>query len=121
MVKKALLISVILICGSCSVQDNELDYLTDTKQIKVLCQGSISAKANKPLYALLLDGKFYKIDAFLDDIPPSEIVRVSILKGERALAKYGAIASFGVIELEYKPAFKEQILSKNLEELTVTL
>lgn len=121
MIKSLLLFSVILLFGSCSVQDNDLDYYTDTQQIKLICQVSVSTEKTDPLYALLLEGKYYKIDDFFKDIPISALAKVSILKGKKATAKYGASASYGAIELEYKPAYRKQLLAKNLEELTVTI
>ncbi|RXG15501.1 hypothetical protein DSM03_102268 [Leeuwenhoekiella aestuarii] len=121
MIKKLLIILLLAFCCNCSVQDNEHDDLTDTKQIRLICQSSTSAEENKPLYVLLIDSKFYKIDNFLETIPPSELSKISVLKGQKALAKHGSKASKGVIELEFKPAFKKQLLAKNLEELTLTL
>ena len=67
MIKSLLLFSVILLLGSCSVQDNDLDYYTDTQQIKLICQVSVSTEKTDPLYALLLEGKYYKIDDFFKE------------------------------------------------------
>jgi len=65
---------------------------------------SPNSKGNEPLY--VIDGKV-KPEVQLEKIAPDDIKAINVLKGEKALEKYGNKGQNGVIEITMKP-YKER-------------
>lgn len=122
MIKNLLLVLLIICCCNCSVQELENEPVVESKTFRLVSRSSVSATKNKPLYVAFLKNRYYKLKkGILEDIPPSGISKIQVLKGEKALTKYGDKALNGVIEIEYKPEFHKQLLEKDLEELALKI
>lgn len=79
---------------------------SDTTKI-VIRQGKKEASSEEPLF--VIDGKMVAPpnDRNLQELDPDDIDRINVLKGEKALEKYGAEGKDGVVEIFTKKAAKK--------------
>ena len=72
----------------------------ESRKISVRDVGSADPDASKPLY--VIDGKVADKDFNPDSIAPENIKSITVLKGDKATAKYGEKGTNGVIEISLK-------------------
>lgn len=83
------------------MQDGKSVSVLHTLPIRFkLASGKSEQASDKPKPLVFLDGKRY--DGEMDDIDPESIASVNVVKGDKAIAKYGADAANGVVEIVTK-------------------
>ena len=107
---------VIMLCLSCEPQEGEMpdtlkvSLIPDVKRripatpvptFTLNCGSSLRTEDN-PAIVLVRDGKESLVSSSLSDINMADVAKISVLKGEAAIEKFGEKVRNGVLVITYK-------------------
>lgn len=107
---------VIMVCLSCEPQEGEMPDAVNGLQVSGVkrripatpvptftlnCGNSLRTEDN-PVIVIVRDGKESLVSSSLSDINMADVAKISVLKGEAAIEKFGKQVKNGVLVITYK-------------------
>lgn len=104
------------------VSNSNVDFLTPSKSVTYISPrtqvGVVNKDGSKPLF--VIDG-VVQLEDNLQNLDPSDIASLSVLKGESAISLYGNLAKNGVIQIATKKGAGVKNFTTNIYEVKEAL